>query len=59
MDDEQPSYRVFDAQNALILAFDDQPFDFRLLNYQALTMQHRDEHIAGYGNLVWRRPPDD
>ena len=59
LDDQQPSYQVFDAQSALILAFDDQPFDFRLLNYQSLTMQHPDQHIAGYGDLVWRRKSDD
>lgn len=59
MEDQQPSYQVFDAQTAVTLAFDNQPFDFRLLNYQSLTMQHRDAHIAGYGDLVWRRQPDD
>ena len=57
--DDQARFQVFDAQSALILAFDDQPFDFRLLNYQSLTMQHPDQHIAGYGDLVWRRQPDD
>ena len=56
--DRRARFQVFEAQTALILAFDDQPFDFRLLNYQALTMQHRDAHIASYGDLVWRRPAD-
>ena len=57
--DRRARFQVFDAQTALVLAVDDQPFDFRLLNYQALTMQHRDAHIASYGDLVWRRPSDD
>ena len=57
--DRRARFQVFDAQTALVLAVDDQPFDFRLLNYQALTMQQRDAHIASYGDLVWRRPSDD
>ena len=57
--DDRARLQVFKAQTALVLSIDDQPFDFRLLNYQALTMQHRDAHIAGYGALVWRRKSDD
>ena len=56
--DRRARFQVFDAQTALILAVDDQPFDFRLLNYQTLNVQHPDQHIASYGDLVWRRPAD-
>ena len=53
--DKGPRYRVFEAQTAVIRAVANQPFDFRLLNRQSLTAKNLDEHISGYGDLVWER----
>lgn len=53
--DKQVRYRVFEAQTAMIRAVANQPFDFRLLNRQSLTVKKLDEHISGYGDLVWER----
>ena len=53
--DKGPRYRVFEAQTAMIRAVANQPFDFRLLNRQSLTAEKLDDHISGYGDLVWER----
>ena len=53
--DKGPRYRVFEAQTAVIRAVANQPFDFRLLNRQSLAVKKLDEHISGYGDLVWER----
>ena len=53
--DKQPRYRVFEAQTTLIRAVTSQPFDFRLVNRQSLTAKKLDDHISGYGDLVWKR----
>ncbi len=53
--EQQPRYRVFEAQTSMIRAIANQPFDFRLLNRQSLTAKKLDEHISGYGDLVWER----
>ena len=53
--DKRPRYRVFEAQTTMIRAVANQPFDFRLLNRQSLTVKKLDEHISGYGDLVWGR----
>jgi hypothetical protein len=53
--DNGPRYQVFEAQAVMIQAFEDQPFDFRLLNLQSLKADKRDEHIGGYGDLLWVR----
>ena len=53
--EQQPRYRVFEAQTSMIRAVADQPFDFRLLNRRSLTVKNLDEHIRGYGDLVWER----
>ena len=53
--DKRPRYSVFEAQTTMIRAVANQPFDFRLLNRQSLTAKKLDEHISGYGDLVWER----
>ena len=53
--DKRPRYRVFEAQTTMIRTIANQPFDFRLLNRQSLTVKKPDEHISGYGDLVWER----
>ena len=53
--DKRPRYRVFEAQTTMIRAIANQPFDFRLLNRQSLTVKKPDDHISGYGDLVWER----
>ena len=53
--EKQPRYRVFEAQTALIRAIINQPFEFRLLNRDSLKSKNLDDHVQGFGDLVWKR----
>jgi len=53
--DDDPCYRVFEAQVAVMRGVNRQPFLFDLVNSQELPENRRDERIASLGELVWKR----
>ncbi len=53
--DSGPRYRVFEAQACMIREIENQPYDFRLVNRESLTIEKKDKHIEGYGKVVWSR----
>ena len=53
--DDEPCYRVFDAQVAVMREVEQQPFLFDLVNSQELPENCRPERIANLGDLVWKR----
>ncbi len=53
--DDEPCYRVFEAQGAIIRGVKQQPFVFDLVNCQELPENQRPERIANLGDLVWKR----
>lgn len=53
--DDEPCYRVFEAQVAVMREVKRQPFLFDLVNCQELPENYRPERIANLGDLVWKR----
>ena len=53
--DDEPCYRVFEAQVAVMREVKQQPFLFDLVNCQELPENYRPERIANLGDLVWKR----
>ena len=53
--DDEPRYRVFDAQGVVMRSVDPQPFLFHLVNCGELPEDGRGEHIGSFGDLVWER----
>ena len=53
--DDEPCYRVFEAQGAVMRGVKQQPFLFDLVNCQELPENQRPERIANLGDLVWKR----
>lgn len=53
--DDEPCYRVFEAQVAVMREVKQQPFLFDLVNCQELPETYRPERIANLGDLVWKR----
>ena len=53
--DDEPCYRVFEAQVAVMRGVKQQPFLFDLVNREELPESKRSERIAGLGDLVWKR----
>ena len=53
--DDEPCYRVFEAQVAVMRSVKQQPFLFDLVNREELPENLRPERIARLGDLVWKR----
>ena len=53
--DDEPCYRVFEAQVAVMRGVKQQPFLFDLVNREELPESRRSERIASLGDLVWKR----
>ena len=53
--DDEPCYRVFEAQVAVMRGVKQQPFLFDLVNCQELPEDGRTKRIAYLGDLVWQR----
>ena len=53
--DDEPCYRVFDAQVAVMSELKQQPFLFDLVNSQELPEDCHAERISNLGDLVWKR----
>ena len=54
-DDDDISYRVIDAELAVMESVKNQPFLFDLVNSQRLPQDGLAEHICSFGELVWHR----
>ena len=53
--DDEPCYRVFEAQGTVMGEAEAQPFLFDLINLNELPEGGRDERIAHLGSPVWKR----
>ena len=53
--DDEPCYRVFEAQVAVMRGVKRQPFLFDLVNCQELPENGRPQRIANLGDLIWQR----
>ena len=53
--EDEPCYRVFEVQVAVMRGVNRQPFLFDLVNYQELPEKGRRERIDNFGELVWKR----
>ena len=52
--DDGPRYRVFEAEEAMMLSTGQQPFLFDLVNCRELP-KGASEHLSSLGDLVWKR----
>lgn len=54
-DDDEICRRVIRAHLKVMRRIDNQPFLFHLVNVQRVPEPMRENHIRGYGELVWVR----
>ena len=53
--DDDPCYRVYRAEGAVIREVEPQPFLFDLINLNELPGDRREERIVHWGSPVWKR----
>ena len=52
--DDEPRYRVFEAEGAMMQSIEQQPFLFDLVNCEELP-EGASERLSSLGDLVWKR----
>ena len=52
--DDEPRYRVFEAEGAVVRSMEQQPFLFDLVNCEELP-EGASERLSSLGDLVWKR----
>jgi len=52
--DDEPRYRVFEAEEAMMRCTKQQPFLFDLVNREELP-EGASDHLSSLGDLVWKR----